>query len=290
MVIDLAARLGAFGVRSGELRRAGRAEAAEAAAEAEALRFGAVWMPGLGADDLEAHVRALLEATRTLIVATGVASIWEHAPEVTGRRWASIEADHPGRFVLGLGVSHPVLVERRGARYGKPLTMMREYLDALPVPPEAIVLGALGPRMLDLARERTSGSHPFLVAPDHTRWARERLGEGRVLAPDQKVVLDADPMRARAAGREAMSFHITLPNYRRNFLRSGFTEADLEGGGSDALIDRMVAWGSAEDVRARLAEHRAAGADHAVLEIVAGADLDAVREGWRALAPSKARV
>jgi len=238
----------------------------EAAAELEELGYGALWFPN-GRGMFE-RARDLLEATRRVVVATGIASIWMHSAEDAATAHHALAEAFPGRFLLGLGVSHAHLVDREEpGRYSRPLSRMREYLDRLdaaatPVPIGERILAALGPRMLGLASARTAGAHPYLGTVEHTRRAREALGSGRLLAPELPVVLETDPSRARAIAREHLTFYLQAPNYTNNWRRLGFTPHDLAGGGSERLVDEVVAWGSSDAIRERIAEHHGAGADH----------------------------
>jgi probable F420-dependent oxidoreductase len=285
-------RLGSIGIWSNGWTRAVRGEGGatwsaeydEAAAEVEALGYGAVW---LGQSPGVETAEPVLKATSGLTVATGILNIWNHeAADVAARR-AELERAYPGRFLLGLGVSHGVAVER----YARPFSAMRDYLAALdaaaePVPAERRVLAALGPKMLELSRDRAGGAHPYLVTAEHTAKARAILGAGPLLAPEVKVVLDADPDSARAKAREHLALYLALPNYTSNLLRSGFTEEDLAGGGSDRLLDAVFALGDESAVAARTAEFLAAGADHLAIQVVTG---DPARPlplaEWRRLAP-----
>jgi probable F420-dependent oxidoreductase len=257
--------------------------AVEAVAELEGLGCGAFWFPESPASfDI---ARALLEGTSRIVVATGIVSIWKHTPEETAAAHHALSGAHPGRFLLGLGVSHHFLAD---GQYRRPLTKMREYLDALDAhdPPVLVperALAALGPRMLDLARERTAGAHPYLATPEHTRFAREVLGPDRLLATEQPVVLETDPDRARALAREHLAIYLLAPNYTNNWRRLGFTDEDLAGGGSDRLIDALVAWGDPGTIRERVARHHEAGADHVCVQILTGQPGLPV-EQWRALA------
>jgi probable F420-dependent oxidoreductase len=257
----------------------------EAAAELERLGFGALWFPESPASfDIS---RALLAGTSRLVVATGIVSIWKHPPAESAAAHAELTAAHPGRFLLGLGVSHAFLTD---GQYRRPLAKMRGYLDDLdaadpPVPAGERVLAALGPRMLELARDRSAGAHPYLVTPEHTRLAREVLGAGRLLAVEQAVVLETDPERARALARQHLAVYLQAPNYTNNWRRLGFTDDDLAGGGSDRLVDALVAWGDAGAIRDRVARHHEAGADHVCLQVVTGEFRPPVEE-WLALAPA----
>lgn len=287
--------LGAVGIWSMGLREhPDPARRAEAAAELEELGYGALFIPGRDGGDVLGAAETLLAATRRVVVATGILNIWAHEPAEVARRRAAIDAEHPGRFLLGLGVSHATLVDRKQpGRYARPLARMRTWLDALdaadpPVPASARVLAALGPRMLALARARSAGAHPFLVTVEHTRRAREILGPDRLLAPEQPVVLEPDPSRARERARAYLRrFLASFPNYVSNFLRLGFGDDDVAGAGSDRLVDAVVAWGDEEAIARRVAEHRAAGADHVCIQVIAGPD-ELPLEAWRRLAPALA--
>ena len=239
-----------------------------------------------------------LGASRRMAVATGIASIYGRdavAASGAGRLLAQL---HPGRFVLGLGVSHAPLVERmRGHSYGKPLTAMREYLDAMdaapwlsaPADPAPRVLAALGPGMLALARDRAQGAHPYLTTPEHTASAREVLGDGPLLAVEQAVVLSDDPEVVRRRAHWHLEIYTGLPNYRASWVRQGFTEDDVVRGGSDRLKSAMVVGGE-DAVVARVREHLDAGADHVCLQVL-GEDLFTVpAEDVARLAPAVATL
>jgi probable F420-dependent oxidoreductase len=202
---------------------------------------------------------------------------------------------YPGRFVLGIGVSHAPAVAVRGASYGKPVTAMRAYLDAMaeaqyrpPPPPEdaPVLLAALGPRMLELARDRTRGAHPYFVPVEHTVRAREILGAGSLLAPEQAVVLETDPARAREVAREHVRVYLALDNYRRSLLRLGFGEDDVAGDGSDRLVDAVVAWGDVEAVASRVRAHLEAGADHVCVQVLGAPPGELPLPALRELAPA----
>jgi probable F420-dependent oxidoreductase len=240
----------------------------------EQLGYGTIWVGRSPGGDLKI-VEDLLDATTSITVATGVVNIWRDEPGPIAAAYHRIEATHPGRVVLGIGVGHP---EITGARYAKPYQALVEYLDALDeakVPPERRVLAALGPKVLRLARDRSAGAHPYLTTPAHTRQAREILGPDRLLAPEQKVVLDADPDRARAIGRPTVqSPYLGLSNYRNNLTSLGYTEADLDNGGSDELIDALVDRGDPATVATAVLEHRRAGADHVAVQLLTAPDQD----------------
>jgi probable F420-dependent oxidoreductase len=267
------------GLRSEDPARLG--EVTEAAAELEYLGFGAVW---LGGNSSARNAAPLLEATTTLTVGTSIQSIWEHGPADSAAAFAGLEAAHPGRFVLGLGVSHAQRVEQ----YRRPYSALVEHLDGLDAagfPADRRVLAALGPKTLELARDRAAGSIPYLVTPEHTAHAREILGEVPLLAPELAVVPETDPSRARALAREFLAFYLPLANYTNNFLRHGFTEADLADGGSDRLVDAVFAWGDEKQIRSRIDAFFDAGADHVALQVVNDEPGDALpRQAWQRLA------
>lgn len=284
-------RLAGTGIWSGELRYGDPAAAAEAAGELEELGYGALWIPDVGGDVFSA-VENLLSATRDMTVATGILNLWMHAPTETASERARLAGLHGDRFLVGIGVSHKPLIDRSGAgTYEQPMARMRAYLDALDaaVPPLARddrVLAALGPRMLALARARSAGAHPYLVTPEHTAQARDLLGPDVLLAPEQAVVLEHDPARARAIGREGLSGYLALPNYVRNWLRLGFDQDDVAGGGSDRLVDAMVAWGDEAQIADRISAHCHAGADHVCIQVLGAGPSGMPMEQWRRLAPA----
>ncbi|MEV0980670.1 LLM class F420-dependent oxidoreductase [Streptomyces sp. NPDC049915] len=276
--------IGRYGIWSVGLRSedpARQRERADAAAELESLGFGALWLGGSSAVH---HAEPLLAATGRITVGTSIQSIWQHTAADTAARFADLERAHPGRFLLGLGVSHAKLA----SQYRRPLAALASYLDELDaagVPAERRVLAALGPKNLQLSRDRAAGAIPYLVTPEHTAEARETLGDAALLAPELKVVLETDPSRARELARAALSVYLGLPNYTNTFLRLGFTEADLAGGGSDRLIDAVFAWGTEDRIRERIDTYVKAGADHMALQLVTdGPREDLPREEWRRLA------
>ncbi|MFF0110156.1 LLM class F420-dependent oxidoreductase [Streptomyces hirsutus] len=263
---------------------AGKEAIADAVAELEELGYGTLWIGGSPSPD---DAAAVVAATRTVTVATGVLSIWDHTAEEVAARIAAIDASERGRFVLGLGVSHGPMVPQ----YARPYSAMVAYLDALdaatpPVNSGHRVLAALGPKMLKLATGRALGAHPYLVTTEHTAEAREVLGPDALLAPELSVVLDTDLDRARTTARNMLRMYLRLPNYTDNLLRLGFAESDFEGGGSVRLLDALFALGDAERVRARTREYLDAGADHVALQVLTaeedGAGLP--RAQWRQLA------
>jgi probable F420-dependent oxidoreductase len=251
----------------------------ELASEVEALGYGAIWIGGSPPGDL-ALAESLLAATQHIAVATGIVNMWTTSAEEVAASYHRIEAAYPGRFLLGVGIGHPEAT----SEYRKPYDTIVDYLDRLDaakVPVEGRALAALGPKVLALAAERTAGAHPYLTTPEHTREARQILGEGKLLAPEHKVVLDTDPARARAIGRPAVAKpYLGLRNYVSNLKRLGWSDEDLADGGSDRLIDALVAHGDADAVAARLNEHLEAGADHVCAQVLPAADdpLPALRQ------------
>ena len=243
----------------------------EFAQEAEKLGYGAIWIGGSPPGDL-ALAEAMIAATDRIAIATGIVNMWATEAEEVAASYHRIEAAHPGRFLLGVGIGHPEAVKE----YRSPYATMVDYLDRLDaagVPVEGRALAALGPRALRLAAERTAGAHPYLTTPEHTREARGILGAGVLLAPEQKAVLETDPERARAIGRPVVARpYLGLVNYRSNLQRLGFTEKDMADGGSDPLIDDLVAHGDAAAVAARLTAHLDAGADHVCVQVLTADD------------------
>jgi probable F420-dependent oxidoreductase len=258
----------------------------ELAVDLERFGFGTLWLGGSPSGELT-EPEQILDATTTLTVATSIVNMWQADAHVVAAAYARVEARHPGRFLLGVGAGHREATQQ----YAKPYETLARYVDGLlgdGVPADSLVLAALGPKVLRLAAERTAGAIPYLVTPEHTRQARALLGPGPLLAPEQKVVLETDPDRARAIGRpRVQSPYLGLVNYTSNLRRLGWSDEDLGDGGSDALIDALVAHGSGEQVAAQLAGHFAAGADHVCVQLLTtpGADpLDGYRELAQALA------
>jgi probable F420-dependent oxidoreductase len=267
----------------------------EVAGEIEGWGYGSLWFgEAYGRESLTAAL-ALTSATETLVVGTGIANIYARGAMATSAGARLIEALAPGRFVLGLGVSHQPLVERdRGLTYLPPLRAMGDFLDEMARAPylgadgalPPVVLAALGPKMLELSRERTDGAHPYLVTPEHTREARQTLGAGPLLVVEQAVVLNQDREESLRRAHEHLTIYTGLPNYRNSWLRQGFTEADFGRGGSEALADALVVQGDETAVQQRVAEHIDAGADHVCLQVL-GASLSEVPfPEWRALSPA----
>jgi probable F420-dependent oxidoreductase len=237
----------------------------------------------------------LLAATSRMVLGTGIASIWSRDPAAMANAGRTLAEAYPDRFVLGVGVSHGPLVDARGHRYQRPLATMRAYLDAMDATPwqgpplqepPPRVLAALGPRMLALAAERAAGALTYNATPEATAWARSILGAGPLLAVEQAVVVEDDPAEARRIARGLLAFYMTLPNYLRAWERLGFGPDDLAGGGSDRMVDAVVAWGGPQAIAERVRAHLDAGADHVCLQVL-GADPGGLpMAGWRALAPT----
>ena len=257
----------------------------DVAAELQSLGYTALWSSGGFRPGLSTRFERLLEATTTMSVLSGIVSIWATPAEEITRAVADLDGRFPGRFHLGIGASHAPIVEI----YTRPFSHMVDYLDALDAAGPEVgrtrrVLAALGPRMLRLAAERAAGAHPYFVPVAHTARAREVMGDGALLAPELTVVLERDPATARALSRSFTTAYLWLANYADNLRSLGFGDEDLADGGSDCLVDAVVAWGSPDDVAARVHEHVAAGADHVCLQVLAPLDSFPV-EAYRRLAP-----
>lgn len=238
----------------------------ESAAAIEGLGYGTVWLGGSPSDEL-ADVEPLLQATDTLKVATGIVNIWNTSPAAIAESVHRIDAKYPGRFLLGVGVGHPEAT----AEYRSPFQALTEYLDELDahgVPAERRVLAALGPKVLQLSVDRGAGAHPYLTTPEHTRQAREVLGAGAILAPEQKVVVDEDVERARATGRDTVDMYLHLKNYVANLKRLGYSDVDVAPAGSDRLIDDLALHGTATEIAAGLQAHVDAGASHVAIQVL----------------------
>jgi probable F420-dependent oxidoreductase len=283
-------QLSGIGIWSGALmRHEDRGAAADAAAELEELGYTALWIPeGAGGPIFEAS-RQLLDATSRVPVATGILNVWAHEPAEAAAGHANVTAAYPGRFLLGIGISHAKMVEQ----YRRPLATMRAYLDGLdeadePVPREERMIAALGPKMLELARDRSLGSHPYFTHAEHTAAAREALGPDAVLAPEVAVVPERDRERAHAIARDYMAVYLGLPNYTNNLLRHGFTEDDLRDGGSDRLLEAVIPWGDPERIASGLRAHFDAGADHVCIQVLTASNrsTNLPRQAWRELAPA----
>ncbi len=290
--------LGRIGIWTGLLDLVPSSRAIELAAEVEEMGYGAIWIPEAVGRDPFVAAALLLQGTSSIKVATGIANIYARDPMTTANAQRTVEEAFPGRFLLGLGVSHRRLVQDlRNHEYSRPLSYMRDYLarmrEALflahgPQELPEIVLAALGPRMLALSAEAAAGAHPYFVPPEHTAIARDVMGPDAALYPEQMVILDTDPATARSLARKNMAPYLGLPNYTNNLLRLGFEQSDIDGGPgggpSDRLVDAIVAWGTPEQVTSRVQDHLDAGADHVGVQVLAD-NTDAAADGWRTLAP-----
>ena len=269
--------------------------ACEAAAELDAAGWGSLWYGEAYGREAFTQAAMLLDATPRMVVGTGIANIYARGPMATAAATRNLEARFPGRFVCGLGVSHKPLVERdRGETYGPPLQAMQAYLERMANAPymaadaamPTVVLAALGPKMLDLCASATQGAHPYLVTPEHTASARERLGAGPLLCVEQAVVVGVDAEEARRRAHEHLGFYTGLPNYRNSWLRQGFDESDFGRGGSERLADALVAMGDVDAVKARVQAHLDAGADHVLVQAIGATLADVPADQWRLLAPA----
>jgi len=269
------------------------AKAQEAAAEIEALGYGAIWIPEALGREAFTNSAVLLAGTKRIVVATGIANMWARDAMAMAAAQKTLAEAYPDRFLLGIGVSHAPLVGMRGHDYDKPLSAMRRYLDAMdsapfmaagPAAPPKRVIAALAPKMLQLAAERAWGSHPYFVPPEHTAYARKLLGKGPLLAPEQAAVLETDPTKAREIARTHMATYLGLPNYVNNLKRLGFTDDDIANGGSDRLVDAIVVWGTVADVVKRVRAHHDAGADHVCVQVLDADPRVLPMRQWRELA------
>ncbi len=286
--------LGRVGVWTAQLDMQPMAQAQEAIGELESLGYGAVWVPEAVLREPFANAALLLSAGRTIAIGTGIASIHARTAMTMQAGWKTLSEAFPGRFLLGLGVSHQPAVEGlHGLTYDKPYSTMVGYLDAMdrglyfsppPTEPPQRVLAALGPKMLQLSAERGLGAHPYFVPVEHTAMARQVLGAGPLLAPEQAVVFETDPSTAREIARQHMAIYLGLPNYTNNLKRVGWTDADIADGGTDALVDAIVAWGSLDQIVARVKAHHDAGADHVCVQVLPSDPRALPMAEWRELA------
>lgn len=251
----------------------------ETAQELEALGYGSLWIGENVGREPVSQSTILLAATQRITVATGVANLWARGPLSMFAAHQTLTEAYPERFILGLGVSHPKLVDHtRGLRYNRPLQTMRDYLTAMdsharryravPADNTVRVLAALGPRMLQLAAQHTAGAHTYLVPPEHTEQARRILGADKLLVAEQAVVLVKDRTAAHDIARRHLRRYLSLPNYVNNLRRLGYADDDLDHGGSDPLLDALIAWGDEETVMQRIRQHQQAGADHVCLQVL----------------------
>lgn len=290
----IAPALGRVGIWSFDLPLAPKEQLRPAVERVEELGYGALWFPEVpfGRESLSLAA-TMLGWSERVVIATGIAAIFARDAVAAANGARTLCEAHPGRFLLGLGVSHAPSVALRGATYEKPLSAMRAYLDAMDAAafaPGAFVaprvLAALAPRMLELASTRALGSHTYFVPPEHTRIARAALGDGPLLLVEQAAVLDTGPSSARALAREHMAPYLQLPNYRDNLLRLGYAEADVDHGGSDRLVDDIVVWGDAAAIKARVDAHVAAGADHVCIQLLHPGGTPIPLDGLAELAPA----
>jgi len=285
--------LGRVGLWTADFDLQPMAKAQEAIAQVEAMGFGTVWVPEAVLREPFASTALLLSATKNMILATGIASIHARTAQTMQAGWKTITEAFPGRFLLGMGVSHaPMVTGVHKRNYDKPYSTMVEYLDAMdagiffspaPSTPPQLVLAALGPKMLKLAAERCAGAHPYFVPVEHTAMAREVMGADALLAPEQGVVFETDPTKARAIARQHMNTYTRLPNYVNNLIRLGF-DADEVARQEDHVVDAIVAWGTTEQITARLKAHLDSGADHVCVQVFTDAPGTLPMKQWQELA------
>ena len=289
--------IGRVGVWTGQLDFSPAPVVRDAAREVEELGYGALWTGEAVGREVLTAAQLLLAATDSLVVATGIANIWARDALAMAAGQQALGEAFPGRFILGVGVSHKPLLDVRGQDYGKPLAMMRDYLGAMdhgydvyraarPDPQPPRVLAALGPKMLELARDRADGAHTYFVPPEHTARAREILGPDKLLAPEQVCVLSEDPSAAREIARRHTGSYLRLANYTNNLRRFGFDDADFADGGNDRLVDTICVWGDVDAVAARVRAHLDAGADHVAVQVLVDDRHGLPRKEWAELAPA----
>jgi probable F420-dependent oxidoreductase len=294
---QLRARIGRVGIWSGQFDYSPAPVVRDAAREVQDLGYGALWTGEAVGREVLTAAHLLLAATDDLVVATGIANIWARDALAMAAGQLAVGEAFPGRFVLGIGVSHQPLLDVRGQDYGKPLSFMRDYLGGMdhgydvyrgvaPSPRPPRVLAALGPKMLELAGERADGAHTFFVPPEHTARARETLGAGKLLAPEQVCVLATDATVAREIARRHTSSYLRLANYTNNLKRFGFDDGDFADGGNDRLVDTICAWGDVDAVAARVKAHLDAGADHVAVQVLVDDRRGLPRKEWAELAPA----
>ena len=286
--------IGTYGIWTGALDMVPSVQAGGYAAEIEELGFGALWIPETVFREVFLHAAFLLEATSSLKVATGIANRYGRDALTCNAAMQTLNERFPGRFLMGLGVSHAHLVAGvRKQAYDKPYSGMVDYLDLMErarffaprgEPDAQMVLAALGPRMLELSAARTAGAHTYFVPPEHTVTARRTLGDDPLLAVEQMVCFETDPGAARAIARQHMQAYIKLPNYANNLLRLGYTEDDLTDDGSDRVVDAVVAWGTLDVLLDRVQAHLDAGADHVCIQVLDENMSHLPRKEWRELA------
>jgi probable F420-dependent oxidoreductase len=287
--------IGRIGIWYGGVDALPTPEARRAAQVIEELGYGSMWIAEAVGRDPFVSAAVLMSATERLPVATGIANIYARDPMTMAAGQKTLAEAFPGRFLLGLGVSHGHLVAGvRKHDYSKPYSYMVQYLERMdkalfmakgPDTDPGRLLAALGPKMLELSATAANGSHPYFTTPEHTKIARDVMGPDALLAPEQMVVLETDPTEARRIARAGMKIYLGLPNYYNNLARLGFDESDWSDGGSDRLVDAIVAWGTEEQIASRVAEHHAAGADHVCVQVLTG-DMAMPESEWRRLAPA----
>jgi probable F420-dependent oxidoreductase len=288
----MSTRLTGTGIWSGMLRYGDMAAVAPAATELESLGYSALWIPDVGGD-LFTPLATLLGATTTATIATGILNVWMHTPEEAAAQHAQLTAEHGPRYLCGIGISHRPFIDHvnEPGTYTKPVETMATYLDGLDAAPTPLavndrVIAALGPKMLELARTRTAGTHPYLVTPELTAKAREGIGADGLVASEQGVVLETDPTKAREIARMHLATYLGLPNYSNNWKRQGFTDDDIADGGSDRLVDALDVWGDEATIAARVQQHRDAGADHVCIQVLTSDPRALPVDEWHTLAPA----
>ena len=295
--VQWTARLGRVGVWTGQLDFSPADVVRAAARDVEALGYGALWTGEAIGREVMSAAQLLLGATDTLVVATGIANIWARDAYATSAAQLALGEAYPDRFVLGIGASHKLLMDVRGGDYLKPLAFMRSYLDGMdagaeiyravrPASTPPRLLAALGPKMIELSRDRADGAHTYFVPPEHTARAREILGGDKLLVPEQVCVLAEDPSVARGIARRHTSSYLRLGNYTANLQRFGFEESDFADGGNDRLVDTICAWGDVDVIAGRVQAHLDAGADHVAVQVLVGDRFGLPRKEWAELAPA----
>ena len=293
---DWATRLGRVGVWTGQLDFSPADVVREAAREVEALGYGALWTGEAVGREVLSAAQLLRAATDTIVVGTGIANIWARDALATAAGQLTLGEAYPDRFVLGIGVSHKPLLDVRGEDYRRPLGFMRDYLDGMdkgydvyravaPASRPPRLLAALGPKMRELAGARADGAHTYFVPPEHTARAREILGAGKLLVPEQACILSSDPAKAREIARRHTTSYLRLPNYTANLQRFGFDTEDFGDGGNDRLVDTICAWGGIEAISARVQAHLDAGADQVAVQVLVDDRRGLPRREWAELAP-----
>lgn len=285
---------GRVGLWTTMLNSMSASELGEAVSELDDLGYPALWFGEAFGREAFVNAALILSACETLKAGTGIANIYVRDATAVRAASESLAEAYPERFMLGLGVSHRPMLEARGHVSGSPLPDMREFLDALdsapyngprPATEPPCLIAALGPRMMELARDRSDGAHPYLVTPDHTSGAREILGDEPLLVVEQGAVLMRDREQAHELARSHLERYLALPNYRKSWLREGFTEGDFTDGGSDRLVDGLIAWGEEEQIVERVRAHVDAGADQVCVQVLSE-DTAGLRGDWKRLAPA----